>query len=96
MSLLEFISKDLMLEQKEELIKDKAVCLCIFRIQFTALEQQIIYRIIFQDLKFSINSISDMLNINGFKETEESDKVGASGTSVIILQAEAFLAKLKR
>jgi len=39
MSLIDFISAELSPEDKQALINDKTVCLCLFRVAFTPLEQ---------------------------------------------------------
>jgi hypothetical protein len=39
MSLINFIKTELSPEDKQALIKDKNVCLCLFRVAFTPLEQ---------------------------------------------------------
>jgi hypothetical protein len=46
MSLFEFI-ENLQTPQKHALYQDKPVCICIFRVAFTPVEQQILMRLAF-------------------------------------------------
>ena len=47
MSLFEFVATELSQAEKRELFADKTLCLCLFRVAFTALEQQLIYKLLF-------------------------------------------------
>ena len=49
MSLFEFIAQELTSEDKQNLFADKTVCLCLFQIALTPLEQQLIYKFLFLD-----------------------------------------------
>lgn len=47
MTLFDFIAKNLQTSQKHTLYKDKVVCLCLFRLEFTPIEQQVLLRLVF-------------------------------------------------
>ncbi|CDW73476.1 tfiih and nucleotide excision repair factor 3 complexes subunit [Stylonychia lemnae] len=63
MNLFDYISSDLPSQQKTQLYQEKSVCLCLFRVIFDQVEQQLIYRIIFMDQNFTIQDIQEMLHI---------------------------------
>ena len=48
-SLFDFIKDELSAEDRAELFTDKTVCLCLFRVCLTPLEQQLLYKYLFLD-----------------------------------------------
>jgi|LakMenEpi03Aug12_release.lakeMendotaPanAssembly.Ray.scaffolds.fasta_scaffold844499_1 hypothetical protein len=49
MSLFDFIATELSSEEKKELFSDKTMCLCLFRVAFSPLKQQLLYKLLFLD-----------------------------------------------
>lgn len=49
MSLFDFVAQQLSAQDKRDLFADKTVCLCLFQIALTPLEQQLIYKFLFLD-----------------------------------------------
>ena len=51
MSLFDFIAQESVLTsaEKRELFSDKTVCLCMFQVALTPLEQQLFYKFLFLD-----------------------------------------------
>ena len=58
MSLFEFVAQELSTEDKRDLFSDKTVCLCLFQVGLTPLEQALFYKFLFLDARSAAKGLS--------------------------------------
>ena len=93
MSLFDFIEKELSKEDRIDLFSDKTVCLCLFRVALSPLEQQLLYKFLFLDASTGLTP-RDISNALRSDRGASDNVIGARQGDIKLDQAKTFCKKL--